>query len=616
MVAQPSLDRTVPLRFSARAHLEHAAGRCPGRRLREVVGAAVFLLALVPPSRAADPNSPEIREAIDHGVGYLRDHVNDTPSFEAGLVAYAMIRGGEPVDSPAIKSLARRVLDDKFSGGEYGKGSLHQYYEAGTDLMMFEAISPRRYQRELDIIAAYTIEHQWPDGAWYYPGSDEHGGDTSHTQYAVLGLWSAARAGIKIPRNVWSRIAEWHLNTQLSDGGFAYHPGDIKSATHSMTVNGVASLCICRLMLYPNREFASPFAEAKPEADSDPAGEKGTKGAADRDDAKASDAKPVPGVLQPIELGGARSDPARRSRITSSGSKKAVPLARINEGIAKGANWVRINNDRESGSHTLYFLYGLERMCALASITDFDGKDWYSERALDLIKKQGADGHFSAQFGTRVETSFAILFLSRATTKSLGGRVEARFGGGLMIGGRGLPANLGAVQTTGEGIQVRKLDAPVDKLLSELENPKSLQVEAVQQAIVDTVQLGDREKLVGQTDRLKKLARDPRAEVRRTAVWALGRCATVHDALVLVKALDDPDINVVAEANNALCWLSRRPNGFGRPADPIAELPENASDRQRADALKTWRTQVRKDWREWYDKVRPYSERDLPIDLP
>jgi hypothetical protein len=605
----------VTERSLRRADLEQAGSRAP-RRLCQVIGAVLLLLTLVPPSRAADPNSPEIREAIDRCVGYLRDHVNDTPTFEASLVAYAMLRGGEPVDSPAIKTLARRVLEDKFNGGTYGQGTLHQYYEAGTDMMMFEAINPRRYQRELDIIAAYAIEHQWPDGAWYYPGNDEHGGDTSHTQYAVLGLWSAARAGIRIPRNVWSRIAEWHLDTQLPDGGFAYHPGDIKSPTHSMTVNGVASLCICRLMLYPNREFASPFAAARPEADAEPAAEKETKTTADEDKAKEADARPLPSVLQPIELGGGRSDPARRSRITSSGSKKVIPLARINEGISRGANWVRINNEREITSHHLYFLYGLERMCALASITDFDGKDWYSERALNLLKQQRADGSFDVRLGVRVETSFAILFLSRATTKSLGGRVEDRFGGGLMIGGRGLPANLGAVQTSAEGIQVRKLDAPVDKLLSELENPKSLQVEAVQQAIVDTVQIGDREKLIGQKDRLKKLARDPRAEVRRTAIWALGRCATVHDTLVLVKALDDPDLNVVVEANNALCWLSRRPNGFGHAIDPIAELPENASDRQRADAVKTWRTQVRKDWREWYDKVRPYTERDLPIDLP
>jgi HEAT repeat protein len=143
-----------------------------------------------------------------------------------------------------------------------------------------------------------------------------------------------------------------------------------------------------------------------------------------------------------------------------------------------------------------------------------------------------------------------------------------------------------------------------------------VEVESVQQAIVDTVQIGDRQKLVGQKERLKKLARDPRPEVRRTALWALGRCATVRDALVLVKALDDPDINVVVEANAALCWLSRRPNGFGRSLDPLADVPETASDQQRHDAMEAWRKQARRDWREWFNQVGPYSEHELPIDLP
>ena len=72
-------------------------------------------------------------------------------------------------------------------------------------------------------------------------------------------------------------------------------------------------------------------------------------------------------------------------------------------------------------------------------------------------------------------------------------------------------------------------------------------------------------------------------------LWALGRCGTVHDALLIVKSLDDPDINVVVEANNALCWLSRRPNGFGRSIDPLASLPENANEQQRRDTMQVWR---------------------------
>jgi hypothetical protein len=578
-----------------------------------------LLFAVARPCAAVDPRDPEVKDVIDRAVAYLRENVDDVKPYEAGIVAYALMRGGESADSNAVKVLLKRVRDEKFKGSSYGKGTPHQFYEAGCDMMMFETAGPTRYRPELEGIASFIVENQWPTGSWYYYGQPEHGGDTSVSQYAVLGLWAAAHAGVTIPSGVWSRSAEWHLKNQVGDGGFAYHPGDLKSSTHSMTANGVASLCMARMMLYPNTKFPNAFADVN--EDDDAGGEQNAKPRADKSKAgdKSDDNPAAPSVLESIDLSGNRGGGRLRHRkITAGGAGKLVPLGRLNRAISLGANWIRHGYGKHSNRLYLYYLYGLERMCALAGINDFDGHDWYSDNASLLIRRQQHDGHFIDSFesGDRVSTAFAILFLSRATAKMLGRGEEARFGGGLMIGGRGLPKNLAAVQATGDGVKIRKVDAPVDKLLSELENPKGVEIESVQQSIVESVEVGDREKLVGQKDRLKRLTRDPRAEVRRTALWALGRCATVHDASTLVKALDDPDINVVIEANNALCWLSRRPNGFGHPADPVAELPETATEEQRRAAIQTWRTKVRKDWRQWYGKVGPYSERELPIDLP
>jgi hypothetical protein len=564
---------------------------------------------------AIDADSPEVRQSIERSVNYFHEHLDEVKSWESGIVAYALIRAGESPDSSDVKTLLRRVVEEKLRGRGYGLDTPHQFYEAGTDMMLFEAANAGRYRRELGLIAAFTTENQWPSGSWYYYRQAEHGGDTSHTQYAVLGLWAASRGGVRVARNVWTRVADWHLKTQLTDGGFAYHPGDVKQPTPGMTVNGVASLCVARLMLYPNRKYPPAFDDVKEE---DTKASDQNEKATEPEEGKAAESKPgpaaPPSVLQPLDLSGTRvADRSRRAASPASGSSSQ--LARINRGISRGANWIRANYDQPVRQFPLYYLYGLERMCALAKIDNFDGHDWYSEQATAIFRKQRSDGHYDGECGIRAETAFAVLFLSRATSKLVAPQ-EPKFGGGLMIGGRGLPKNLAAIQTTGEGIKVRKLDAPVDKLLSELENPKSVEVESVQQAIVDTVQIGDRQKLVGQKERLKKLARDPRPEVRRTALWALGRCATVRDALVLVKALDDPDINVVVEANAALCWLSRRPNGFGRSLDPLADVPETASDQQRHDAMEAWRKQARRDWREWFNQVGPYSEHELPIDLP
>ncbi len=208
---------------------------------------------------AVDPHSPEVKQAIERAIGYFNDHLQQVTTYEAGIVAYALIRAGESPESETVKSLLRRVADEKFHSESYGKDCPHQFYEAGSDMMMFEAADPGHYRHQLGLIANFTIENQWPSGSWYYYGQTEHGGDTSHTQYAVLGLWAASRAGVRVPRNVWNKVADWHLKNQLTNGGFAYHPGENKTPTHGMTANGVASLCITRMMLYPNRRFPSPF---------------------------------------------------------------------------------------------------------------------------------------------------------------------------------------------------------------------------------------------------------------------------------------------------------------------------------------------------------------------
>ena len=146
--------------------------------------------------------------------------------------------------------------------------------------------------------------------------------------------------------------------------------------------------------------------------------------------------------------------------------------------------------------------------------------------------------------------------------------------------------------------------------MSELENPKSQKVESAQAALVEAVQVGQREQLIGQKDLLLKLAKDSRVDVRRTAFWALGRCNDLRVAPVLIQGLIDADFDAAVEARNALCVLSRRPRGFGLPDDLIAKLPEGASQAEKESAFERWRDEDIRRWREWYQSVRPYSERD------
>jgi hypothetical protein len=586
--------------------------------------ATALVFGFVRTVAGADLNQEQIDASIRKAMGYLREQADGLKSHECGIVAYTLLKVGDAPDSPAVQKLIGRIVNQKFKDGRYEPTPQQLVtYEAGTDLMALTAADPRRYAKEIESLVTFLVELQASKGSWYYYHMPDTGGDTSVTQYAVLGLWSAVRAGVPVPNSVWSREADWHLHTQQSTGGFAYHPGEKTAETYTMTVNGVTSLCVARLCLHPKGDYTivvdgkigEEGGNAPRNAKKRPVSEKVTV----RPNELVGDAATEPeapvsrklGVLKRVDL-----EP-QLTRVRGSSGGASVSLSALNHGIARGTKWIYERYTIEPQlTYPLYYLYGLERMCALTGVKDFEGHDWYNEGAAYLLNRQAPNGGFADTSGAGPGTSFAILFLSKATAKLLKHHEQRLFGGGLMVGGRGLPTNLKSVLATADGIKVRKLEAPVDQLLAELENPKSVQVEAVQQAIVDTVQSGDREKLIGQKDRLKRLVVDPRAEVRRTAIWALGRCATIHDALLLVRSLDDPEISVVVEGHNALCWLSRRPNAFGLPAEPTGNLPEGATDQQKEQAAQTWRKQVRIAWRAWYDKVRPYSEHDLPIDLP
>ena len=66
------------------------------------------------------------------------------------------------------------------------------------------------------------------------------------TQYAILGLRHAARAGVSIPVRVWKSALEHWLATQNDDGGWGYVPQSKKDvSSSSMTAAGLSSLLIC-----------------------------------------------------------------------------------------------------------------------------------------------------------------------------------------------------------------------------------------------------------------------------------------------------------------------------------------------------------------------------------
>lgn len=547
------------------------------------------VLASVHSGMAAD--KAQIAKAIERGQAFLLKQSKS--SAQGSLACYSLVKSGVDKSHPDIQKGLQEVLS-RFSGGVYSPTS-HHNYEAGVDAMFLEAVDRELYRPQLESIAKFLIQKQRSYGAWYYPSGEGAGtldfGDTSITQYAILGLWAASRAGVEIPIETWERAAKWLLTSQSRDGGFCYHPVEnptqtvgTTNSTSTMTVAGAGTLLVIRHVLFRDIEFDDGL---KPPTPTNTTRRFGVleRPIEEREKEKAPKVKTVT-TMSPAPI-----DKALKSA-----------LRLISDHFFEPGN-------ASQGMYLNYYFYGIERVGALLDSDKIGTHDWYNEGADELIKRQAADGSWSDSCGSGPATSLTLLFLSKATAGTIRKpRRAPQVGGGLLVGGRGLPDNLDTVQVN-QG-EVRKIQGPVDTLLADLEKSSDAQILAAQEAIVEQVQLDRPEELIGQTALLKRLSTDQRVEVRRTAIWALGRTGEISAAPFLIRGLTDGDESVVREASAALCILSRRPNGCGVPIDPTEGVAEDASDEQRTAHLKKWSEASRKAWTEWYLKVRPYDERD------
>ncbi len=546
--------------------------------------------------------SPQVQQAVDRGLQFILGKVASGTAGQDSIGAYAALKAGADTNHQAITQVARKVTS-AVRGTRYEPRNTSHNYTAGVDLMFLEAVDKERYSTQIEAIARHLLSTQLPNGAWHYNNTPGNG-DTSQTQYALLGLWAAKRAGSEIPLHVWDRAANWHIVTQCRDGSFAYHPnpgGNNSAGTLALTVNGISSLVICRMQLYPNAgEIGSGRAGT-------PAGKEKKK---EEEDSKKF------GFLEKVEIDKAASDKEVNAEPVG---VVRTPLARIDAAIEGALRWVdRAYLSPKAPDWPMYYIYGLERMAAFADRETIAGRNWYDDGTNTLLRLQRPDGGWSGQSDDPATTGFGLLFLTRATSKLLGRKVVTpqSVGSGLLVGGRGLPDDLGRTELEDGKVKQQKVVGPLDELLAELEKLDSANVASAQAAVVDQIKIGDKESLIGQTETLIKLADDPRPEVRRTAIWAIGQTADMGLARMLIEALDSEDLDILVEAQAALRTLSRLPRGQNIPNSPWANLAANATQAERDQALKRWKEQLRDRWRRWYIRTRPYDQRsDLFLEV-
>ena len=568
---------------------------------------------------AIDQFDPRAQASIEKAVNYLYANMLTGVEGRDSISAYALMKVGESEEAPEIAEVLKRIKS-RVQGGRYVsnvKDVRSQVYIAAADLLTLAEANPQLHQDDIRAIMAYIKGQHASHGGYSYPqGSDnpDVGGDTSITQYATLAYWATTQSGIDVDPEEFDRIAAWCISTQLPNGAFAYHPAKAKDPLHSMTVGGLQTLLIARLHLYPNY-----FAMQQPEESV--AETTAVKEPEDPSKVAAKKFKVIENVDLDEEAAKEESRARGRKRHFKSQVPKAhnysprVSLEQLNAAIELGQKWMdeQITMTNPTGWKWYYF-YGLERYAALSGLDVIGGHDWYSEGIVEAVKGQQEDGSWALTHNVSsklAETAFCILFLTKATAKTFRPvKNSVMVGTGLLVGGRGLPDKLDQLEMKNGKAAVRKNLGDIDELLKALENPQLTDVESTQADLVETVQLGDRSQLIHQKDRLLKLVEHPDSEVRRTALWALGRTGDIRMATPIIRALDTDDLDVLVEANNALCWLSRRPRGMGLPDSPYDELDEDATDEEKQVAFEAWKKQAQELWKEWYQKVRPYDERD------
>ncbi|WP_422930018.1 DUF4159 domain-containing protein [Singulisphaera sp. PoT] len=368
-------NRRVILRASLAAHVS---------RLRMLFQAAVpVAISCVFPGRAKarEPRVPvtaaKVEQAIRNGLVYLKgqqqaDGSWPNPGYHhqhtvgpTSLVTHALLTAGEPVDSPAVK----RALEylEKFPPDE-----VDGTYAIAMQTIVYGETDPARYAVKIAANVEWLEKNQiregdnnpgWP-GSWAHASDKTRRGDSSSTQFALLGLNAAAQAGIPVRPEVWTFARKFLTQAQKFDGGWSYYPNiSTMASSASMTCAGVAGTIITGLRLFQNQE---------------------------RLDGDAIH-----------DCGGAK----------------------VNPGIERGLDWLskHFSVSENPGSWFFrqwkhYYLYGMERVGRFAGLRYIGNHDWYREGAEELVATQ--DVVIGSWTGVAIEreailsTSFAVLFLA------------------------------------------------------------------------------------------------------------------------------------------------------------------------------------------------------------
>jgi hypothetical protein len=524
------------------------------------------------PAWAYSPEDPKVRQMVDRALKYLERVEDEDRLGGRCLIGLVFFKEGKDEEHPQI---ARAIdqCEEVCRGGP--EDIAEDIYSAGIAAMFLAELEAEKYGPEIDKLLRYLRMRQKPGGGWGYPlQHPKYGrtGDTSMTQYAVLALWTAHRRGITVSDSMVTGVCNWLVRTQDPSGAWGYQgrepgPEDNPRVRQSeirpsLCAAGLGSTYICGDLL--GLKVGSRSRRGVRIVDGDQE---------DR----------LPPALKAVSAGrsGARSRPIE-------------PAGRVNleawqRAVSDGKRWFRQNYTISPQRWPLYYLYALERYQSFRELAEGRSDpdhNWYDDGVEYLARTQGRDGSWTGNATPPISTSFAVLFLTRSTQRSI---QRTGYGEGRLTGGRGLPTSVDNVDVKRGQIVAAPKGGSVADALAALEDPRHPDFDSAAQMGEELRLSRDPAEQSRQTARLRRIIKGGSYQARAAAVRLLARRRNLDDVPHLVSALRDPDPGVRQAADQGLRLISRRLDGVRTGAgDPNAQAA-------RVEAWKRWFRSIRPD---------------------
>ena len=177
-----------------------------------------------------------IRKQSPNGTWQSAMRTDETVVGATALVVLALANAGVDADEQAMKKALTWLREQTPT----------DTYSVSLQTQALAMVSPKRDLAILERNTRWLEDRQSSGpgvtGGWSY-GANRSGADNSNSQFAILGLHEAQRAGVRVNSNVWKLSQKYWEAAQRLDGSWSYTAGG-GNGTGSMTCAGIASIWI------------------------------------------------------------------------------------------------------------------------------------------------------------------------------------------------------------------------------------------------------------------------------------------------------------------------------------------------------------------------------------